>query len=133
MAKNNRAQTDLWKSIGGAEQNRTVDLLNAIQALSQLSYDPIQWFRAVRQDGVGHRRSHEGWIDAGHRSVKRNALGQSGKSAALAFLASMPLAAIAAGKNVESFNRTGKGHGDIDVFARNVEMRAVRDQRHADQ
>ena len=27
---------------GGAEQDRTVDLLNAIQALSQLSYSPIQ-------------------------------------------------------------------------------------------
>jgi hypothetical protein len=26
---------------GGAEQDRTVDLLNAIQALSQLSYSPI--------------------------------------------------------------------------------------------
>ena len=25
---------------GGAEQDRTVDLLNAIQALSQLSYSP---------------------------------------------------------------------------------------------
>ncbi len=27
---------------GGAERDRTVDLLNAIQALSQLSYSPIQ-------------------------------------------------------------------------------------------
>ena len=26
--------------IGGAERDRTVDLLNAIQALSQLSYGP---------------------------------------------------------------------------------------------
>jgi hypothetical protein len=26
---------------GGARRNRTADLLNAIQALSQLSYDPI--------------------------------------------------------------------------------------------
>jgi hypothetical protein len=26
--------------IGGAERDRTVDLLNAIQALSQLSYSP---------------------------------------------------------------------------------------------
>jgi hypothetical protein len=28
------------KAIGGAERDRTVDLLNAIQALSQLSYGP---------------------------------------------------------------------------------------------
>ncbi len=27
---------------GGAERDRTVDLLNAIQALSQLSYSPIK-------------------------------------------------------------------------------------------
>jgi hypothetical protein len=29
-----------FKKIGGAERDRTVDLLNAIQALSQLSYSP---------------------------------------------------------------------------------------------
>ena len=28
--------------VGGAEGNRTLDLLNAIQALSQLSYGPTQ-------------------------------------------------------------------------------------------
>ena len=28
--------------IGGAERDRTVDLLNAIQALSQLSYSPTR-------------------------------------------------------------------------------------------
>jgi hypothetical protein len=28
-------------SIGGPEGNRTLDLLNAIQALSQLSYKPV--------------------------------------------------------------------------------------------
>ena len=33
----NRKTLDL---IGGAERDRTVDLLNAIQALSQLSYSP---------------------------------------------------------------------------------------------
>ena len=31
----------LYVSIGGAERDRTVDLLNAIQALSQLSYSPV--------------------------------------------------------------------------------------------
>ena len=30
------------KLIGGAERDRTVDLLNAIQALSQLSYSPTE-------------------------------------------------------------------------------------------
>jgi hypothetical protein len=29
-------------SVGGAERDRTVDLLNAIQALSQLSYGPTR-------------------------------------------------------------------------------------------
>jgi hypothetical protein len=29
-----------WEDFGGAEGNRTLDLLNAIQALSQLSYGP---------------------------------------------------------------------------------------------
>ena len=28
---------------GGAERDRTADLLNAIQALSQLSYGPVPW------------------------------------------------------------------------------------------
>jgi hypothetical protein len=32
--------TDLYWDFGGAEGNRTLDLLNAIQALSQLSYGP---------------------------------------------------------------------------------------------
>jgi hypothetical protein len=31
---------------GGAEGNRTPDLLNAIQALSQLSYDPTGFIKA---------------------------------------------------------------------------------------
>ncbi len=35
-----RTFKDLWKC-GGAERDRTADLLNAIQALSQLSYSPI--------------------------------------------------------------------------------------------
>jgi hypothetical protein len=32
--------------LGGAERDRTVDLLNAIQALSQLSYSPTVGGRA---------------------------------------------------------------------------------------
>ena len=34
--------TGLSKFIGGAERDRTVGLLNAIQALSQLSYSPTR-------------------------------------------------------------------------------------------
>lgn len=36
-------------SYGGAKRSRTADLLNAIQALYQLSYSPekIGWFRVV--------------------------------------------------------------------------------------
>ena len=33
--------TEYFYIIGGAEGNRTPDLLNAIEALSQLSYNPI--------------------------------------------------------------------------------------------
>ena len=33
---------ELERLNGGAERDRTVDLLNAIQALSQLSYSPTQ-------------------------------------------------------------------------------------------
>ena len=32
---------------GGDKRDRTADLLNAIQALSQLSYTPILWRRSV--------------------------------------------------------------------------------------
>ena len=35
------------KTIGGAEGNRTPDLLNAIQALSQLSYGPTWIIAAI--------------------------------------------------------------------------------------
>jgi hypothetical protein len=42
---------------GGAEGNRTPDLLNAIQALSQLSYGPIAW---VRPYDAGSRADQEG-------------------------------------------------------------------------
>ena len=34
------SRRNYWKS-GGARRNRTADLFNAIEALSQLSYDPI--------------------------------------------------------------------------------------------
>ena len=39
------------KKSGGARRNRTADLLNAIQALSQLSYDPIR----IAKPGLGTR------------------------------------------------------------------------------
>ena len=35
-----------YKPIGGAKQDRTADLLNANQALSQLSYSPIRLGRS---------------------------------------------------------------------------------------
>jgi hypothetical protein len=40
---------------GGARRSRTADLLNAIQALSQLSYGPIreQWSEISNQNSVG--------------------------------------------------------------------------------
>ena len=38
----------LWSKAGGAEGVRTPDLLNAIQALYQLSYDPIEGGKNVR-------------------------------------------------------------------------------------
>ena len=38
---------------GGAEGNRTLDLLNAIQALSQLSYGPTCWDAAERYPAAG--------------------------------------------------------------------------------
>ena len=36
---------------GGARRNRTADLLNAIQALSQLSYGPAQNMLAIADNG----------------------------------------------------------------------------------
>ncbi len=39
-------------SNGGAERDRTVDLLNAIQALSQLSYSPTALNRTKSNIGV---------------------------------------------------------------------------------
>jgi hypothetical protein len=40
---------DFLRKFGGAEGNRTLDLLNAIQALSQLSYGPTQ--ERIRAEG----------------------------------------------------------------------------------
>ena len=40
MTFKNCQLSDLQRIFGGAEGNRTLDLLNAIQALSQLSYGP---------------------------------------------------------------------------------------------
>ena len=37
-----RMMLQIKKLNGGAERDRTVDLLNAIQALSQLSYSPTR-------------------------------------------------------------------------------------------
>ena len=37
----NRGFTSVFGSYGGDKRDRTADLLNAIQALSQLSYTPI--------------------------------------------------------------------------------------------
>lgn len=38
--------------VGGAERDRTADLVNAIHALSQLSYGPDRWDRQKgRRDG----------------------------------------------------------------------------------
>jgi hypothetical protein len=39
--------------IGGARRNRTDDLFNAIEALSQLSYGPIHCFRRFRLGAKG--------------------------------------------------------------------------------
>ena len=38
--RSDRSPVSSCKLYGGAERDRTVDLLNAIQALSQLSYSP---------------------------------------------------------------------------------------------
>ena len=47
---------------GGDKRDRTADLLNAIQALSQLSYTPIFSKKVVGQNGLALlRQSHAGW------------------------------------------------------------------------
>ena len=47
FGRSENADVTLWQD-GGAEGVRTPDLLNAIQALYQLSYDPIQSGENVR-------------------------------------------------------------------------------------
>ena len=44
---------ELIENNGGAERDRTADLLNAIQALSQLSYSPVPRFarKGAREGG----------------------------------------------------------------------------------
>ena len=42
---------DALGEFGGAREDRTPDLLNAIQALSHLSYDPVTNFRTVGRCG----------------------------------------------------------------------------------
>jgi hypothetical protein len=61
-AKNRPVQGRLWSSVavcgrvfGGARRNRTADLLNAIQALSQLSYGP------THDDRLGDRSPTGFW------------------------------------------------------------------------
>ena len=50
---------DLREEDGGARRNRTADLLNAIQALSQLSYGP------TRDDRLGDRSPTGFWYRLG--------------------------------------------------------------------
>ena len=40
-SNNEKASHVVWKAICGAEGDRTPDLVNAIHALSQLSYSPV--------------------------------------------------------------------------------------------
>ena len=42
----------LQSNLGGDKRDRTADLLNAIQALSQLSYTPISIFQLVGPSGL---------------------------------------------------------------------------------
>lgn len=44
---NRKVCMDSTFSIGGDKRDRTADLLNAIQALSQLSYTPIEFARQL--------------------------------------------------------------------------------------
>ena len=45
-------QTNGLVNSGGDKRNRTADLLNAIQALSQLSYTPILYIYITKEGGV---------------------------------------------------------------------------------
>jgi hypothetical protein len=48
--------------LSGAERDRTVDLLNAIQALSQLSYSPFAEIKNIICDQGLSRVSHSGMM-----------------------------------------------------------------------
>ena len=50
--KSNKNQGDQGFLGGGADQDRTGDLLNAIQALSQLSYSPTGMGRILQEAGA---------------------------------------------------------------------------------
>ena len=41
-----------FRTFGGDKRDRTADLLNAIQALSQLSYTPILYIYLTKESGV---------------------------------------------------------------------------------
>ena len=45
-------QTNCLVNSGGDKRDRTADLLNAIQALSQLSYTPILYIYLTKEGGV---------------------------------------------------------------------------------
>src|SRR5215813_15118292 len=45
----------------------------------------------------------------------------------------LPPLSVAPRHDVEGFHRAGKGHGKIDVAARNMELEAVGNQRNPDQ
>src|SRR5262249_59834430 len=47
--------------------------------------------------------------------------------------AARPPPPLALCHDVDCLNRSGKGHGEIDISARNMELEAVRDQCNADQ
>ena len=46
------SQTNGLVNSGGDKRDRTADLLNAIQALSQLSYTPILYIYLTKESGV---------------------------------------------------------------------------------
>src|SRR6266566_5671836 len=62
----------------GGEGNRTPDLLNAIQALSQLSYTP-----GVAPDGLAHARQEPRRISKGSIDVKKFTLAKSSTASIL--------------------------------------------------
>src|SRR5690606_33053410 len=63
-----RAVSQPWRGASGAEGSRTPDLLNAIQALSQLSYSPVHGGRSEAVGITGDRPRPRGriWCPARH-------------------------------------------------------------------